>query len=197
MRRTRGDDDDELEASAAARGDDGGGQGCKGFGGGGGSADESMIFYPINKCYYPTWSWDFQGYETQISYPTSKYGLRLWTTAISRKQKNKNYSYFAGNFDHHADPMVRWGAHRPMEHILSFTRSHWMPPSGECLGRIARPPPWLTISWWKTQSTLTKTTPRKIDSLRHKKGPPSTSHFKKLDFLRHWKDPFFKKMDIV
>jgi len=24
-----------------------------------------------------------------------------------------------------------------MEHILGFTRSHWMPPSGECLSRIA------------------------------------------------------------
>jgi hypothetical protein len=28
-------------------------------------------------------------------------------------------------------------AHRPMEHIQGFTRSHWMPPSGECLRRIA------------------------------------------------------------
>jgi hypothetical protein len=24
-----------------------------------------------------------------------------------------------------------------MEHIQGFTRSHWMPPSGECLRRIA------------------------------------------------------------
>jgi hypothetical protein len=24
-----------------------------------------------------------------------------------------------------------------MEHILGFTRSHWMPPSGECLSHIA------------------------------------------------------------
>jgi hypothetical protein len=24
-----------------------------------------------------------------------------------------------------------------MEHILGFTRSHWMPPSGKCLRRIA------------------------------------------------------------
>jgi hypothetical protein len=32
--------------------------------------------------------------------------------------------------------VVRCGAHRPMEHIQSFTRSQWMPPSGECLRRI-------------------------------------------------------------
>jgi hypothetical protein len=29
------------------------------------------------------------------------------------------------------------GAHRPIKHIQGFTRSHWMPPSGECLRRIA------------------------------------------------------------
>jgi len=32
---------------------------------------------------------------------------------------------------------VRREAHRPMEHIQGFTRSHWMTPSGECLHRIA------------------------------------------------------------
>ena len=26
---------------------------------------------------------------------------------------------------------------RPIEHIQGFIRSHWMPPSGECLRRIA------------------------------------------------------------
>jgi hypothetical protein len=31
----------------------------------------------------------------------------------------------------------RHGAHRPIKHIHGFTRSHWMPPSGECLRRIA------------------------------------------------------------
>jgi len=36
------------------------------------------------------------------------------------------------------DAAVRCGAHRPMEHIPSFTQNqHWMPPSGECLSRIA------------------------------------------------------------
>ena len=35
------------------------------------------------------------------------------------------------------DAAVRCGAHRPMEHIQGFTRSHWMPPLGECLRRIA------------------------------------------------------------
>jgi hypothetical protein len=33
----------------------------------------------------------------------------------------------AGNFDHHADVAVQCGAQRPLEHIQSFTRSHWMP----------------------------------------------------------------------
>ncbi len=43
----------------------------------------------------------------------------------------------AGDFDCHADAVVRRGAHRPMEHIQGFTRSHWMPPSVECLRHIA------------------------------------------------------------
>ena len=42
-----------------------------------------------------------------------------------------------GNFDHHVDAAVQCGAHHPMEHILGFTRSHWMPPSSECLRHIA------------------------------------------------------------
>jgi hypothetical protein len=32
---------------------------------------------------------------------------------------------------------VRRGVHRPIEHIQGFTRSHCMPPLGECLRRIA------------------------------------------------------------
>ena len=40
------------------------------------------------------------------------------------------------DFDGHGDAAVLCGAHRPMEHIQGFTRSHWMPPSGECLRRI-------------------------------------------------------------
>ena len=43
----------------------------------------------------------------------------------------------AGDFDCHADAAVRHGADHPMEHIQGFTRSHWMPPSGECSHRIA------------------------------------------------------------
>ena len=41
------------------------------------------------------------------------------------------------NLDGHDDAAVRCGAHRPMKHIWGFTRSHWMPPSGKCLRRIA------------------------------------------------------------
>jgi hypothetical protein len=42
----------------------------------------------------------------------------------------------AGDFDHHADAVVQCVAHHPMEHILGFTRSHWMLPLGEYLRRI-------------------------------------------------------------
>ena len=43
----------------------------------------------------------------------------------------------AGNFNCHGDAAVRQGAHRPIEHVRGFTRSHWMPPSGEFLHHIA------------------------------------------------------------
>ena len=32
---------------------------------------------------------------------------------------------------------VQCGSHHPMEHVQGFTGSHWMPPSGKCLRRIA------------------------------------------------------------
>jgi hypothetical protein len=50
---------------------------------------------------------------------------------------NKKCRRIDGIFYYHGDAAVRRGAHRPMEHIPGFTRSHWMPPSGECLCRIA------------------------------------------------------------
>jgi hypothetical protein len=49
---------------------------------------------------------------------------------------NEKCRQIAHDFDCHADEAVRRGAHRPMEHIRGFTRSHWMQPSGECLRRI-------------------------------------------------------------
>jgi hypothetical protein len=50
---------------------------------------------------------------------------------------NKKCRQIADNFDCHADAAVGCRAHRPMEHILGFTRSHWMPPLDECLHQIA------------------------------------------------------------
>jgi len=54
-----------------------------------------------------------------------------------RIDDNKICRLIAGNFDGHGDAAVRREAHRPMEDIKGFTRSHWMPPSGECLHHIA------------------------------------------------------------
>jgi hypothetical protein len=49
----------------------------------------------------------------------------------------KKWGEIDGNFDHHGYLMVHSGAHCPMKHIKGFTRSHWMPPLGECLRCIA------------------------------------------------------------
>ncbi len=49
---------------------------------------------------------------------------------------NKKCRQIAGDFDCHADAAAQRGAHRRIEHIQGFTRSHWMPPLGEYLRRI-------------------------------------------------------------
>jgi hypothetical protein len=43
----------------------------------------------------------------------------------------------AGRFYGHGDPPVQYEAHRPMQHVQGYTRSHWMPLSGNYLLRIA------------------------------------------------------------
>ena len=46
---------------------------------------------------------------------------------------------FTGYFDGHGDAVVRRDVHRLMDYncIQGYTRSHWMPPAGKCLHRIA------------------------------------------------------------
>jgi hypothetical protein len=62
----------------------------------------------------------------------------------------------AGDFDHHADAAVRCRAHRPMEHIQGFTRSHWMLPLGKCLRCIARAAVMVHEFVENTQNTIKK-----------------------------------------
>jgi hypothetical protein len=57
--------------------------------------------------------------------------------ANNETDNNKKFRQIAGNFNGHADAAVQCGTHHLMEHIPGFTRSHWMPPSGKCLHRIA------------------------------------------------------------
>jgi hypothetical protein len=72
-----------------------------------------------------------------------------------RNRRDKKCRQINDNFDCHGDAAVRREAHRPMEHIQGFTRSHWMPPSGECLRRIA-PAAAMVDDFEKTHKTLTK-----------------------------------------
>jgi hypothetical protein len=51
--------------------------------------------------------------------------------------KNKQCRQIDGNFDCHTDAAAWRGALHPLMHDHGFTRSHWMPPSGECLRRSA------------------------------------------------------------
>ena len=61
----------------------------------------------------------------------------LWLWPKNEVYETKKCRQIDKNFDGHGDAAVQRGAHCPMKHIRGFTRSHWMPPSGECLRRIA------------------------------------------------------------
>ena len=53
---------------------------------------------------------------------------------LNQTTMNK-YTYFVGRFDGHCNATVGYRAHRPMEEVQGFTRSHWMLPAGEYCGR--------------------------------------------------------------
>jgi len=55
----------------------------------------------------------------------------------SKSATTKKCRWITGDFDGHGDAAVRCGVHRPIEHVQGFTGSHWMPPLGKCLCRIA------------------------------------------------------------
>ena len=66
---------------------------------------------------------------------------------------NNKFRQIAGDFDSNADAAVQCGAHHPMEHILCFTPSHWMPPLGKCLSCIALAAAMVNEFVEKTQNT--------------------------------------------
>ncbi len=76
-----------------------------------------------------------QGYSVSHWMPASgAYSLRIAPAsarATINKTTIKQYTLFAGRFDGHCDAAVQYRAHRLMEGVQGFTRSHWMPPSGE------------------------------------------------------------------
>ena len=74
-----------------------------------------------------------------------------------RIDNNVKCRQISGNFNCHADAAVRRGAHRPIEHIQGFTRSHWMPLLVECLRRIASAAAMVDEFEQNTQNTSNKT----------------------------------------
>jgi hypothetical protein len=76
-----------------------------------------------------------QGYSGSHWMPASCNYLLCITPVAARttgKQTTINkYIYKAKPFDANGNTPVRNRAHRPIEEIQGFTRSHWMPPLGE------------------------------------------------------------------
>ncbi len=73
-----------------------------------------------------------------LEVPLGNFLLRITPAAAkatANKATTKTYAYFAGHFNGHGNVLVRYRAHRPMEEVQSFTRSHWTPPVGKYLLR--------------------------------------------------------------
>jgi hypothetical protein len=76
-----------------------------------------------------------QGYTgSHWMLPLGDYLLRI-APAAARATANetamKTYAYFAGHFDGNGDAPVHYRMHCPMEEAQGFTRSYWVPPSGD------------------------------------------------------------------
>jgi len=63
--------------------------------------------------------------------------LFIYDSGQLRNRRDKKCRQIDDDIDNHAHAAVRCGAQRPMKHNQGFTGSQWMPPSGECLHRIA------------------------------------------------------------
>ena len=48
----------------------------------------------------------------------------LLVSLVDEKKIHKKYTRFAGNFDDHADALLRFGAYCLIDHNQGFTRSH-------------------------------------------------------------------------
>jgi hypothetical protein len=81
--------------------------------------------------------------------------LFSYSSGRQRIDSNKKCRQIDGDFDGHGDAVVRRGTHLPIEHIQGFIRSHWIPPSGECLRRIA-PAAAMVKEFEKKNTKLTK-----------------------------------------
>jgi hypothetical protein len=55
----------------------------------------------------------------------------------------------------HADELKQYTRHHPMQHDQGFTLSHWTPPSGDYLLRIARVAARVTINKMTMQNAPT------------------------------------------
>jgi hypothetical protein len=76
-----------------------------------------------------------QGYSRSHWMPASgNYSLHIAPASARATCKQitiNKYTNKAGRFDGHRNAVVQYRAHCPMEEDQGFTRSHWMPPSGE------------------------------------------------------------------
>ena len=82
---------------------------------------------------------DVQGYiGSHWAPPSGDYLLRIAPAAAritaNKATINKRF-HIPWSFDGHRDAAVRYRAHRPIEVIQGYDKSHWSPPPGEYCGQ--------------------------------------------------------------
>jgi hypothetical protein len=80
----------------------------------------------------------------------------IYGSGRQRIDNDEKCRRITGNFDCRANAVVRFGVHRPMEHIPDFNKSQWMPPSVKCSHRIAAAAA-MVNDFGRKHNTLTKT----------------------------------------
>ena len=71
-----------------------------------------------------------------VSFNGPQHGPQLQVVSNKISAATSECASVAGHFDGHAEALKRYMRHRPMQHVHSFTGSHWTPPLGNYSLRI-------------------------------------------------------------
>jgi hypothetical protein len=72
-----------------------------------------------------------------FSFSGPKHGLWLWLSLMTKSTMSNECALSTGRFDGHGGAPEQYRRHRLMRHVQGYSGSHWTPPLGNYLLRIA------------------------------------------------------------